>query len=234
MRISKLPLIFALAFAPGVLASVCVPDLLSNYIALGATGCQIGPLHVVNFSFSLILSTVTINAIDITVTPTDGGDTLQLKFTSPKFDVSGSDTAKYLLAYTWDPGDVRGMEDIMDANSPTFPGFASVTTLACKDAAFTAAVCPTSTATLTVSDNGVTANLADSTTFSPPIGIVGLRNTLELDANGARSQITGFSNVLNLPEPATWAAGLLALGFLLAHRRRAISLPRTLPPPPCH
>ena len=224
MLISKLPLIIALAFAPGLSASMCVTDELSNYIALGARGCQIGALNVVNFSFSTILSTVTILASDITVTPVIASDTLELTFTSPKFNVSGSDTAQYLLAYTWDPGDIRGMEDIMYANSPVFPGLASVTTLACEDAAFTGTICPTSFATLMVSDNGITAHLTDVTTFSPPIGIIGVRNTLELDANGASSEIGGFSNVLILPEPSTWATGLLALGSLGLRRRKSASL----------
>jgi hypothetical protein len=204
-------------------------DFLSNYIALGATGCQVGSLTVDNFSFTTIASTVTILASNITVTPVVAANTVELSFTSPQFNISGSDMAQYLLAYTWDPGDIRGMEDIMYANSPVFPGFASVTTLACKDAAFTGAVCPTSTATLLVTDNGITANLMDSTTFSPPIGIVGVRNTLELDANGASSEIGGFSNLLTVPEPATWLTGILTLGFLWSHRRRARSSAVSLP-----
>jgi hypothetical protein len=231
MRVSRLlPVIFALATAPGLSASMCVTDPLSDYIALGTTGCQVGPLTVTNFSFSTIMSTVTILASDITVTPVVSGDTLELMFTSPEFDVSGSDMAKYLLSYTWDPGDIRGLEDVMYANSPVFPGFASVTTVACEDAPFGAALCPTTTATLMVSDNGVTANLVDSTAFSPPIGTLGLRNTLELDGNGASSEIAGFSNVLTLPEPATWgtvllALGLLSLGRMWTRRRSGYSLP---------
>jgi hypothetical protein len=175
------------------------------------------------------VTTVPIAASDIMVTPIVGAGTLELKFTSPRFDVSGADMTRDLLAYTWDPGDVRGLEDIMYANSPTFPGFASVNTLACKDAAFVGAVCPTSTASLMVSDNGLVANLTDSTTFIPSIGIVGIRNTLELDGNGARSQITGFSNVIFTPEPANWATGLIALGLLLARIISGRSFSRDLP-----
>jgi len=223
---SKSLLIVALAFAPELSASVCVTDPLSSYIALGATGCQIGSMNVVNFSFSTILSTVIILASDITVTPVIANDTLELTFTSPQFNLSGSDIAEYLIAYTWDPGDVRGLEDVMDANSPVFPGFASLTTTICEDAAFIGSVCPASTTTLMVSDNGITANLIDATTFSPPIGIVGVSNVIELNANGASSEIGGFSNVVILPEPATWATGLLALGWLSARQR---SLARNLP-----
>jgi hypothetical protein len=200
--------------------------MLSTYINLGARGCQLGDLNVVNFSFTTILSTVTILASDITVTPVVAGDTLELTFTSPKFNISGSDTAQYLIAYTWDPGDVRGIEDIMYANSPVFPGFASVTTLACEDAAFTGTICPNNVATLMVTDNGITANLTDVATFSPPVGIVGVRNTLELDANGASSEIGGFSNILLMPEPSTWMTALLALGWLGLRRRNSNSLRR--------
>jgi hypothetical protein len=198
---------------------------LASYMLLGATGCQIGSLQAVDFSFTTISSTVIILAGDITVTPMVTGNMLEFKFTSAKFNISGTDTAKYLLAYTVDPGDVRGMEDIMYANSPVFPGFASVTTLVCKDAAFSGTSCPSSTASLMTSDNGVTANLFDSTTFSPSIGTVGIRNTLELDANGASSEIGGFSNVLITPEPATLVTELLGLAWLCRRRRKLVSLP---------
>ncbi len=225
MRVSwLLPILVIAAQAPSLSAGICVSGSLANYVALGATGCQIGSLQAVDFSFTTIASTVTILAGDITVTPVLTGNMLEFMFTSAKFNISGTDTAKYLLAYTVDPGDIRGMEDIMYANSPVFPGFASVTTLACKDAAFTGAVCPTSTASLMTSDDGVTANLFDSIAFSPSIGTVGIRNTLELDANGASSEIGGFSNVLITPEPATWVSGLLAFVWLSRRRRKLVSL----------
>jgi hypothetical protein len=225
MRVSwLLPFLLVAAHAPRLSASICISAPLANYIRLGATGCQIGSLQAVDFSFTTISSTVSILAGDINVTPVVAGNTLELMFTSPKFNISGTDTAKYLLAYTVDPGDVRGMEDIMYANSPVFPGFASVTTLVCKDAAFTDAVCPTSTARLMTSDDGVTANLFDSTTFSPSIGTLGIRNTLELDANGMSSEIGGFSNVLITPEPATAVSGLFGFAWLCARHLRRVSL----------
>jgi hypothetical protein len=224
MRVSwLLPILLIPGLAPNLSAGICVSQSLANYIALGATGCQIGSLQADNFSFTTISSTVTILAGDITVTPVVAGNMLELMFTSSKFNVSGTDSANYLLAYTIDPGDIRGMEDIMNANSPVFPGLASVTTLACKDAAFTGAVCPTSTASLMTSDDGVTANLFDSTTFTPSIGTVGIRNTLELDANGMSSEIGGFSNVLITPEPATFVSGFLAFVSLYTRRRKLVS-----------
>jgi hypothetical protein len=225
MRVSwLLPILLIAGLAPNLSAGICVSQSLANYIALGATGCQIGSVQADNFSFSTISSTVIILAGDITVTPVVAGNMLELMFTSSKFNISGTDAAKYLLAYTIDPGDIRGMEDIMNANSPVFPGFASVTTLACKDAAFTGAVCPTSTASLMTSDDGVTANLFDSTSFTPSIGTVGIRNTLELDANGMSSEIGGFSNVLITPEPATFVSGFLAFVWLYKRRQKLVSL----------
>jgi hypothetical protein len=220
MRSASLLAVLAIAAAPALFAGPCVPDSLANYITLGATGCQNGAFNVVNFSFSMISANVTILASDITVTPFSGPSSYGLDFTSPKFNLTGStDFAKYLLGYTWDPGDLRSLEDIMNANSPVFPGFATITTDGCVGQAFSGAVCGTSIQTVTVTDNGMTATLTDSTGFSPPTGTLGIRNTIDLESNGASSEIAGFQNIVFVPEPSTLVAGLLAFVALACRRR---------------
>jgi hypothetical protein len=220
MRSASLFILVAMAATPALMASPCVPDQLSNYILLGGTGCQNGAFNVTDFSFNFVSGNVTILASDITVTPFSGTDFYRLDFTSPKFNLTnGTDAAKYLLGYTWDPGDLRSLEDVMNATSPVFPGFASVTTDGCVDAAFSGASCSTSIQTVTVTDDGHTAVLTDITNFSPPIGTLGVRNTLELDANGSTSEIAGFQNIVFTPEPSTLGAGLLALALAAGRSR---------------
>jgi hypothetical protein len=216
MRMSRLLLLFILAAAHSLFAAACAPALLSVYDA-AAFSCDVGPYTVKNFSFSLISSTVTILDSDITVTPVFGPDTFGLNFASNKFNVTGTDSAKYLLAYTWDPGDIRGFLDEMDTDPPVFPGLAQITTDLCEDLAFAGSVCGTTQDTLVVSDNGVIINHTASVNFSPHIGTVGVRNTIELDGNGQSAVFTSFTNTVESPEPSTWTASLLLLAFLLRH-----------------
>ncbi len=76
-----------MAATPTLFAGPRVPDQLSNYILLGATGCQNGAFNVTDFSFSFISGNVTILSSDITVTPFSGTDFYGLDFTSPKFNL---------------------------------------------------------------------------------------------------------------------------------------------------
>ena len=214
-------LVFAVAICTtGLFAGPCVPDLLSNYEALGSGGCSVGPFNVKSFSYTLISSTVTIADTDITVTPIFGLGSFGLTFSSTKFDVSGTDSAKYLLAYTWDPGTVRSLEDILNTSTPVAPGFAQISTDACVDAAFSGASCSTFVDTIVVNHDGITPNLNASVAFSPTIGTVGIRNTIELDANGASSEFKDFSNILFVPEPSTVIGGLFAAALAFRRSRR--------------
>jgi hypothetical protein len=220
MRSASLFAILALAAAPSVIAGPCVPDLLSNYIALGATGCQNGSFNVVDFNFSVISSTVVILASDVNVTPNSGPNSFGLNFTSAKFNIAFPDSAKYLLTYTWDPGDLRSLEDIMNSNTPVAPGSATITTDTCPDAAFVGATCVNPIQTITVSHDGITPNLIASTIYNPSVGTLGIRDTIFLDAStGGSSEITGFQNVAFVPEPSTLGIGLLSLGAVICRSR---------------
>ncbi len=214
MRVRGLTFLFVLAAAPGLFGSACVVDFLTNYEALGATGCQVGPFTVNNFSYTLVASTVNIPDTDITVTPVIGAGSFGLMFSSPDFDVTGNDFARYLLAYTWDPGDIRSLEDVLNTSTPVFPGVATITTDACEDSAFTGATCPTTDVTLVVFSNGNAATLTDTVGFSPGIGTVGIRDLIDMEANGASSEFTSFLNIVSTPEPSTLAEGLIALALI--------------------
>jgi hypothetical protein len=156
-----------------------------------------------------------------------------LMFSSGKFSVTGTDSAKYLLTYFWDPGDIRGFMDVLD-DPVVPPGLAQVTTGYCFNGEFPPGVdCPPATGTVTVFDNGTTSHLVD---FSPPLSgacnpncTIGVQNTIELDANGSggSAEFTDFVNrVVVSPEPGTWAGGLLMLALLgrRFRRRRARSI----------
>jgi hypothetical protein len=209
----------AICSAPGWSGPLCLTGTLSSYEALGSGGCQIGDLTVVNFTYTFLSGTVTIPDTSITVTPSTGSGMVGLTFSSPDFNLSGSNSAQYLLGYTWDPGDIRSLDDVLNANSPVSPGFAQVSTLDCENAAFSGSSCTTSTDTVVVSDNGITLNSPNSVTFSPSLGTLGIRNTIELDGNGASSEFTSFENQLTTPEPS-FAAPCLLLAVLMLGRLR--------------
>jgi hypothetical protein len=219
MRSASLLAFLAITATPALFAGPCMPDLLSNYILLGAAGCQNGSFNVNSFSFmSLPGTNFTILASDITVTPNSSSNSYGLNFTSPKFNLTGTEVAKYLLSYT-DPGDLRSLEDIMNATTPVFPGFATVTTDTCPGAAFgPGGTCINPIQTIVVTDNGVSSTLMASTDYSPSVSILGIRDTIDLEAKGALSQIAGFQGVAFVPEPSTLVAGLLALAAVTCRR----------------
>lgn len=231
MRISKLRFaMLGMVFASRVFASACpvLPTPLSTYIGFGAGGCTIATEIVDNFAFTVGatsggLSPLTASAIMVTPSTFTGG--YQLFFsatgntTSTGFMVTGSDFANYEIDFTWDPV-VVGAEDQMNANSPTAPGTATVTTDLCAGSIFGGS-CPPPTNTLTVFDGGPTAHniLTAFTTFSP-VTVVGTQSFIALDANGASSEMTGFSTSVFAPEPGTLAFAATGLVALVLRRFR--------------
>jgi hypothetical protein len=209
--------VLTICSVPGLAASVCVTDTLSDYIALGATGCQLGVLTVTNFNYSYVSGDVIIAASSITVTPSTAPDLVGLMFSSTDFSVPNTDSAVYSLGYTFDPADIRSLEDILNADPPTYPGLAQVTTVDCENAAFSPG-CSTSTDTVVVSDNGLSLNSPNSVAFSSPVTTLGIENTIDLDAtSGGSAEFTSIENQLTLPEPST-AVPCLLLGALVLGR----------------
>jgi MYXO-CTERM domain-containing protein len=223
MRLIRLLFLLTFAAAPSLFGAACAPALLSVYDAPLFT-CQMGSFTLKDVTYSLISGTVTIADTDITVTPSPSSDTLGLKFSSPKFSVSGSDSAKYLLTYFWDPGDIRWLVDVLD-DPVTPPGLARIATAFCFNGEFGVA-CPPATGTVTVFDDGISPHpVASSGPLSgacSPVCTFGVQNTIELDSNsgGSASFSDFFNKTMVNPEPGTWTGGLLGLALLLRFRRR--------------
>jgi hypothetical protein len=223
----RLMLLAVAALAGGCLQAgpvACVPGgTLASYEALGATGCNVGPLLVNNFAFSVLSGSGSVTDSTIFVTPTHPSSRVYgLNFASTGFTVTGSGSVMYLVGYTWDPtDDIQSLDDVMDPPIATPPGFSKVTTTGCLQAAFTGAVCSTSTTTVTVSQDGITPHLTDSASFAA-VAVLGIRNVIDLEGGGTGSaSFDSFSNEVTIPEPATGltAVGCLALLALGCRRR---------------
>jgi hypothetical protein len=204
-------------------AGPCVPGTLFSYEALGATGCAIGQLTANNFAFSVLGSSggaVPVTDMQINVTPTFNTTGLlgRLNFASSGFTVSVNGSVQYLIAYTVDPhDDIQSMDDIMDPPSAVL-GFANITTVGCVGAAFTGAICPTSTATVTVFDNNGVTQFNKAITITPS-QILGIRTTIDLQAKGGSASFDSLSSDSTTPEPATWLCCAAALALLAARLR---------------
>jgi hypothetical protein len=205
-------------------AGPCVPGTLFSYEALGATGCTLGQLTANNFAFSVLGSSggaVTLNDMQINVTPSFNTTGLlgRLNFASSGFSVTVNGSVQYLIAYTIDPhDDIQSMDDVMDPPSASL-GFANVTTLGCVGAAFIGPNCTTSTAVVMVFDNNGTTQFQNAVKI-PPTQILGIRNTIDLEAKGGSASFDSFSSDSTTPEPATWLCCAIGLMLLAARLRR--------------
>jgi hypothetical protein len=107
-------------------AAPCVPDTLANYLSLGVAGCTVGQFTFKNFDLSTIASSVGYPATPpgaVNVTPSQGAASLNLRFSSSSWTVSGSQTVTYLLHYDVDPPPIiiRAFEDdLFDASAFAF------------------------------------------------------------------------------------------------------------------
>lgn len=216
-------LTFGLAVAPVLFASTCVPDTLANYEALGSAGCTNGIFDVKDFTFTLLASTVPIEASDITVTPSLGSNAFGLDFTSPKFNVSGPNLIEFQIGYFWDPGDIRSADEVM--NDPVLPpGLSQLTVLGCENANFTGLVCPTTPFMLVLAaTNPTETTVTASQPFTPgTVTTVGYLDTVLLAGNGSGSaDIVDFKDSLTtVPEPSTLILVLLPLGAGVVRRFR--------------
>ena len=213
--------VFLLA-TPTLVAGPCAPDTLANYIALGVTGCTVGPLIVNGFSFSVLSSGGTpliVNATQINVTPQTGAE-YGLSFTSTGLHVAGNDFVNYSIGYTEDPeGPIRSLDDVLD-DPVTSPGRGEVSTLGCLDAAFVGTTCSTSTVSIDVFDAGTSSHLADSVSFTG-VTILGVLSTVSLNGNTTGSaSINGVkTESFVAPEPGTWLPAALTLAALIFVRK---------------
>jgi hypothetical protein len=220
MKLSKLRFaMLGFVFASHMFATpACVTDTLANYVLLGGGGCLVNNVELVdNFAFSVGLNNIgsPLTSSNIMVTPSATANTYTLFFFAPSmgFSVTGTQFVNYNINFTWDPV-VVGAEDQMFASTPVFPGTATVVTSLCAGSTFGLG-CPPATNTLKVFSDGNPADAipTDITTF-PAVTVVGTQSVVSLFANGASSEITGFTNSVFTPEPGALvfaATGLLAL-----------------------
>jgi hypothetical protein len=201
-------------------ASPCIPDTLAHYEALPATGCNVGALNFSGFSFSQS-GTVMVGDTNIMVAPVFGiiGTDYGLSFTSSGFKVSGTDTSTYVITYLEDPsGPIHSLDDVLD-DPVVAPGRAEVDTVGCLGAAFTGAICPTSTVSIMVFDDGIAPQLTASVSF-PGQTMVGVRNTILLKGNTTGSvNMNGVAVASQVPEPDTGWMGVAAVLALVLLRK---------------
>ncbi|HEX3682819.1 MAG TPA: hypothetical protein VHU83_09770 [Bryobacteraceae bacterium] len=199
----------------------CVTGTLAGYIALGSTGCTVGPALIFNnFSFAVLSSSggaVALTPPAIAVDPQIGpGAEYGLNYASSGFSVSAGQSIQYLLSYTIDPPPIiRGFKLNLFTDPPVFPGFAEISSTECLGAAFSGSSCSGVPLVQDVFSNGVVSSLQSVQAFSP-VGILGDRTTITLNAaSGGSSSFTSFTESTISPEPRSALLLAAALAALL-------------------
>jgi len=200
----------------------CVPGSLLSYESLGGTGCTIGAITVESFSFNVNSTSGGATAVtdsQITVTPEMSGETIGVRISSSGFSVTTGQSVEYLIAYTWDPSDDISSTDDALEDPVTAPATLDITTNACAGLAFSGSICSATPETLNVFDHGTSSQLFSSASFAP-VGVVGIRNTIDLNAvAGGSAAFTALTNEITVPEPGTWLSAAVSLILLVGKKR---------------
>jgi hypothetical protein len=241
MRMSTLVRTFALfalilaatscsAVYGATIAAVCTPGTLDNFIALGASGCEVGAFSVKNFSFSSQTgdSFVPVAASEVNVNAALVGGSIQVNFGSDRFDITGDQKISAFLDYTIDPQPpiLDDMGFSFSSFSPVAPGFARLSADICAGGLLSNSCQGGAFARLDLADfgHGNPNNVLSALfKFPSPVRLVDVRLSLDMQANGASSQIDGIGSVTDVvPEPSTFATvfGAALLGGVAALRRR--------------
>jgi hypothetical protein len=140
-----------------------------------------------------------------------------LSFTSAGFKVSGTDTSTYVITYLeTNPDPIRSLDDVLD-DPVVAPGFAAVDTVGCLGTAFSGAICPTSTVSIMVFDDGIAPQKTASVFFADQ-SMVGVQNTIRLRGNTTGTvDMRDVAVASQVPEPRTvWLSTAAVLALLLA------------------
>ena len=215
---------------PVVVPPACVPASLNTYIGSAGTGCsQSTALAELQFSDFGFVRDGPLTPGHVRVTPTPTASVGGLKFTAD-FSAPTGETFTYLTFFTIDPPPIiHGFEDDLFTRTPKNGGKASVLTELCIGAAFTNPgvdnSCSGTLATLFVffdsSAPVPSFQLTDRVKFTAAVDVIGVRNTITLDANVGTSNIAGFGNTaVVIPEAGTFGFVLAGVGLLVLRRRR--------------
>jgi hypothetical protein len=194
-------------------APLCISgNNLQSYIALGSGGCMDGSFLVKDFLFAVASSgggDVPIAPTNITVSTDIGGSSFGLTMGSTGFSVTGSQFVTYTIGYTWDPtGDMRGLGDVLD------PGLADIVTQGCVGFEFVGVSCSGTLVSVHVFQGG-SSQLTDFVSFAPT-NLLGILETISLNANGGSAGFNAIENDDYYPEPASGVTALSGLLLLIA------------------
>jgi len=188
----------------GSATPLCVIGTVADYVTLGAGGCVDYGLTISNVSYSALPGTLTIPASDITMSLSGVGSLLDLDLVSPDFNLTGSETASFMLSYTFsDPAKIIGLFNVVGSTLNSALGeFSSV---ACVGAAFSP-TCPDTTDTITATSFPGYAGVS-----FPQVLVLGVQDTIQISGSGEQvpGSFDGFGQIVNVPEPST------ALPFVL-------------------
>lgn len=200
----------------------CVPDTLSNYQDLGASGCSIGQYSFNSFSFAdQSSSSGGLTNMDITVTPMTSGTQMGLTF-SGNFAVFPGTSYQYEIDYVIDPPPPI-LRFTSEMNAPTdiiteaVNSFLEIDTTNCVGSS--AANCVVQPTLVVTGNDPLNAQV-----FSPGGNYVGVTNTIKLNPNGnTGGQFDGFTQLADTaPEPSTFVMlGIGVLGLAFARRVNA-------------